>query len=566
MSNENILKPLHHTNKRWWKNEVIYQVYPRSFQDSNGDGIGDINGITSRLDYLQSLGITTIWLSPVYKSPMFDMGYDIADYQKIDPIFGTMKDLDNLIVKAKQHGMKILMDLVVNHTSDQCPWFQEALKDPKSKYRNYYIFKHTDNGKAPNNWRSAFGGSTWSKVPNEPGTYYFHNFAPKQPDLNWENPELRQAIYKIINWWLDKGIAGFRLDAIMQLKKDQDFASLPADDVDGLVNGEKKDLNRPGIEKFLSELKQSTFAKYNALTIGEAYGVPAKDMPRYIGPDGYFSMIFNFDIMNPDIPDVNRWYIKNKWSTADWAKTIFDSQHAVQKAHAYFTNIIENHDQPRAVSKFIQNPKDRTPESAKALAAVYFLLPGVPLIFEGQELGMKNFKRHSISEFNDLSSINNYHMAIKNGYTKEQALQFVNERSRDNGRVPMQWDGSKYGGFSDHKPWLEMGNDREGINVKDEEKDPNSVLNFYRRLVRYRQNDRVRKLFIDGSIEQIKGLSKDIIAYTRTLDGKTIKVIVNFSNHTIKLDQPIKGKIELNSNPKNEDLSQLMPFQAVVVE
>src|SRR5699024_7986929 len=283
---------------KWWQNDVVYQVYPRSFQDSNHDGVGDIPGIISRLDYIKSLGVTMIWISPIYKSPMVDMGYDIADYQAIDPQFGTLDDFKTLLAEAKKRDIKIIMDLVVNHTSDQHEWFQDALANPDSPYRDFYIFKKTNNGEAPNNWRGIFGGSTWEPVPGEDGTYYFHTFAKQQPDLNWENPKLRRAIYDMINWWLELGVAGFRVDAITHIKKDLDWASIPADDVDGLASVVKKGRNRPGVGEFLTELKQETFDKYDAVTVGEAYGLADSELEKFVGEDGYFSMVFDFSYMN----------------------------------------------------------------------------------------------------------------------------------------------------------------------------------------------------------------------------------------------------------------------------
>ena len=410
--------------RHWWQDEVVYQIYPRSFQDSNHDGIGDIQGVISQLDYIQSLGITTIWLSPVYKSPMVDMGYDISDYQDIDPQFGSLTDFKELLTAANERQIKIVMDLVVNHTSDQHDWFKQALADPASPYRDFYIFKTTTDGTVPNNWRSIFGGSTWTPVPNEPGTYYFHTFASEQPDLNWENPALRRAIYDMVNWWLDLGVAGFRIDAITHLKKDLDWASLPADGSDGLVSVTKKGQNRPGIERFLSELKAETFAKYDAVTIGEAYGVPQQDLHQYIGPDGYFSMIFDFSYMNIEVENVDEWYRgRSAWTTSDLRDLLFESQQQVQAIEGYLGNVLENHDQPRVLSKLVPNVAYQTAVAAKSLATMYYFLPGVPFIYQGQELGMKNFERRHISEFNDVSSLNNYEMALRDGFSEAEALQ-----------------------------------------------------------------------------------------------------------------------------------------------
>lgn len=556
------------TNTRWWKGEIVYQVYPRSFQDTNNDGIGDLQGVIQHLDYLKSLGITMIWLSPVYQSPMVDMGYDISDYQAIDPQFGTMADFDQLLVEAKKRGIKLIMDLVVNHTSDQHTWFKQALADPSSPYRKYYIFKKTTDGKVPNNWRSIFGGSTWTEVPNEPGTYYFHTFAPQQPELNWENPKLRQAIYQMINWWLDKGIAGYRIDAITHLKKDLDWTSLPPDGDDGLVAVTKKGQNRPGLNKFLDELKAATFDKYNAVTVGEAYGVPAGDLPQFIGPDGYFSMIFDFSYLNIDIANVDEWYRgKADWSIKELKDTIFSAQKSIKQAGGWTANVLENHDQPRVLSKLIRNKAEQTPQAAKALAAMYYFLPGVPFIYQGQEIGMKNFQRTKISEFNDVSSINNYQMALKDGFQPQQALELLNDRSRDNARTPMQWNNTSFGGFSKTQPWLSMGNDRQKINVADENLDPTSVLNFYRAMGKLRHNPHYRSTLIDGRLIELPA-PDDVIAYQRQLGEQIISVFVNLSAESQKVSLPT-GSLLLNSQTNLvQDATNLIlhPYQAVVFE
>lgn len=554
---------------RWWKNEVVYQVYPRSFQDTNNDGIGDLNGITAHLDYLKDLGVTTIWVSPVYKSPMVDMGYDISDYQAIDPQFGTMADFDHLLAEAKKRGMKIIMDLVVNHTSDQHDWFQQALADPQSKYRDYYIFKHSDDGQVPNNWRSIFGGSTWTEVPSEPGTYYFHTFAPQQPDLNWENPVLREEIYTMINWWLAKGISGFRIDAITHLKKDLDWASIEPDGEDGLANVVKKGQNRPGLGAFLTELKAKTFDKYNAMTVGEAYGVPATDMPKFIGPDGYFSMIFDFSYFNIEVNNVDEWYRgRSNWQVKDLKQLLFESQRSIKTADGWTANVIENHDQSRAVSKWIKNPQYQTPLAAKALATMYYFLRGIPFIYQGQELGAKNFKRTNINQFNDLSSVNNYKMGLKLGMDPEQVLDLVNFKSRDNARVPMQWTDDQFGGFSDHEPWLAMGNDREAINVMDESKDENSVLNYYRKLNQMRQNERYQDVIVNGELEQLK-TPDNVVGYQRLTDDQELVVFVNLGEETETINYT--GNYELVLTNSREFISmkpeqlELRPYEAVVL-
>ncbi|MCZ2491059.1 glycoside hydrolase family 13 protein [Dellaglioa carnosa] len=555
---------------KWWQNSIAYQVYPRSFQDTNNDGIGDIGGIIERLDYLKSLGINILWISPIYKSPMVDMGYDIADYQAIDPQFGTMADFDRLSAECDKRDIKIVMDLVINHTSDQHDWFKKALADKNSKYRNYYIFKKTTNGKVPNNWRSIFGGSTWTEVPGEPGTYYFHTFARQQPDLNWENSVLRHEIYDMINWWLDKGVSGYRCDAITHLKKDLDWASLEPDGNDGLVAVIKKGQNRPGIDFFLEELKRETFDKYDAVTIGEAYGVPVEDLPKYIGEDGYFSMIFDFSYLNIEVKNVDEWYQgRSNWTISDLKKTIFDSQKSIENAHGISANVLENHDQPRTLSKLIVKKEHQTPTAAKALATMYYFLPGVPFIYQGQEIGMKNMQRKTISEFNDVSTINNYQMALREGYSEDDALELVNYKSRDNARTPMQWDSSEYAGFSGVKPWLSMGTDRKGIDVADEKNNDESVLTFYRNLAVLRNDIQFHETIISGNLFEIVDVPEDVVGYKRETDSQTLTILVNLSNEEqeIKLMNPgliVCSNISVDDNNVG-GIYILKPFQAIVI-
>lgn len=552
----------------WWLDEVVYQVYPRSFQDSNHDGIGDIRGIISRLDYIRDLGVTMIWVSPVYKSPMVDMGYDISDYQDIDPQFGSMADFKELLAEANKRGMKIIMDLVVNHTSDEHEWFQAALADKQSPYRDYYIFKTPADGQVPNNWRSLFGGSTWTEVPGEPGTYYFHSFAPEQPDLNWENPAMRRDIYDMINWWLEMGVAGFRIDAITHLKKDLDWASLPSDGPDGLVSVLKKGQNRPGIDDFLSELKAETFAKYDAVTIGEAYGVPDEDLHKYIGPDGYFSMIFDFSYMNIEVENTDEWYRgRSEWTTTDLRERMFNSQKQVHEIEGYLGNVLENHDQPRVLSKLISNAAYRTETAAKTLATMYYFLPGVPVIYQGQELGMKNFNRESIDDFNDVSSINNYEMALQGGLTEAEALDVINKKSRDNGRVPMQWTPDEFGGFSDQVPWLAMGDDRDGVDVQTELANSDSLLHYYQALGQLRQNPLWRDLIVSGEFYPLSGMPADVIAYQRRLGGRLLTVVINLSEkpNRVSLTQPGEVLCKAGTVTQRGHRFQLPPYTAIVL-
>ncbi|WP_257607353.1 alpha-glucosidase [Weissella sagaensis] len=553
---------------KWWQNEVVYQVYPRSFQDSNHDGIGDIQGIISHLDYIKSLGVTMIWVSPIYQSPMVDMGYDISDYQAIDPQFGSLDDFKALLAEAKQRDIKIIMDLVVNHTSDQHAWFKDALANPDSPYRDYYIFKKTSNGEKPNNWRSIFGGSTWEPLPSDPDTYYFHTFAKQQPDLNWENPKLRRAIYDMINWWLEMGVAGFRVDAITHIKKDLDWLSIPADDVDGLASVVKKGRNRPGVGEFLTELKQETFDKYDAVTVGEAYGLSDKELPNFVGPDGYFSMVFDFSYMNIDVKNGDEWYRgRADWTAIDLRNAFFDAQETTANAQGSLANVLENHDQPRVLSKLVPDKNYQTPQAAKALGTMYYFLPGVPFIYQGQEIGMKNFERQSIADFNDVSSINNYNTALQDGYTAADALEAVNHKSRDNARTPMQWDDSVYGGFSDVQPWLEMGNDRDGINVASEQQHNQSVLKYYQTLGALHHHSDWEPVIINGDFQPMRSLPDTVVGYQRRLGQQVLTVLVNLGTKAARVNLVQTGQTlqQAGDVQVRDKRVKMSPYSAIVL-
>lgn len=549
------------TPPSWWKEAVIYQVYPKSFCDSNNDGIGDIKGIIAKLPYLQQLGITMIWVSPFYRSPMADNGYDIADYYAVNPDFGSMQDVDDLIVQGQAHGIQIMIDLVVNHTSDEHPWFQQALAQPMSPSRDYYIFKSGIAGTPPNNWRSIFGGSAWEKVAGE-DKYYLHTFHRKQPDLNWENPVLREEIYAMINWWLKKGIAGFRVDAITFIKKDQDYGSLPTDGVDGLVSIKKKSCNRPGIEVFLDELKARTFHHFDCVTVGEAPGVPLAEYDRFIGPNGYFDMIFNFHAADIDVENGSEWFRRRDWTVKEFREKLFASQSAFINT-GWGTTFIENHDQPRALSKLIRNPDFQNALGAKALAAMYFFMHGTPFIYQGQELGMTNFCRDSIEQFDDISSIDNYHRAIAEGFTPEQSLAFVNLRSRDNTRTPMPWKNDLHGGFnSGTPPWLEFSTRDFTVNAEEQQQHINSVFHFYQRMIELRK-DIYPDTLIYGDFIPLEEQPDDIIAYERTSASQRIISITNMSDQTLPYVVPA-GEILLN----NYDCinSCLQPYQTILIK
>lgn len=510
--------------QKWWQKEIVYQIYPKSFYDSNGDGIGDIRGIIEKLPYLKKLGVTLLWLCPVYRSPMADNGYDVADYTALAPEFGSMEDLEELIAEAKKMGMGILMDLVINHTSDEHPWFQQALADPESPYHDYYIFK--SGSQLPNNWRSMFGGSVWEKVPGRE-EYYFHAFGRKQPDLNWENPDLRQELYRMVNGWLEKGIAGFRVDAINFIKKDQTWADREPDGADGLAKCTKACRNQPGLEEFLDELRRETFDRHDCVTVAETAGVPYDQLGAFIGENGYFSMVFDFHYADLDIASGSEWFRRLPWTVADLNRKIMDSQLSVQQ-QGWAANFIENHDQPRAATKYLGEAQ-KNPDAVKTLGAMYFFLRGTPFIYQGQELGMVNFERTSPEQFNDISSIDQYQRSIEEGLSPEEALHVVNLRSRDNARTPFPWTGERYGGFSRTEPWLKMTQEYPEINAEEEESRRDSVLSFYREMIDFRQNGPCRDALIWGTIAPVDS-GPQVIAYRREWEGTRIWCWFNFGS------------------------------------
>ncbi len=550
--------------REWWQEEVVYQIYPKSFYDSNHDGVGDLRGITEKLDYLEYLGITMVWICPMYQSPMDDNGYDISDYKKIAPEFGTMEDFDELVAKAKERGIKIMLDLVINHTSDEHPWFQKALEDPDGPFHDYYIFQK--GAKEPNNWRSVFGGSVWEKVPGR-DEYYFHSFGKKQPDLNWENPKLREQLYEMVNWWLDKGIAGFRVDAITFVKKDLTWRDREADGADGLSKCTRACRNQPGIGAFLRELKERTFDLHSCVTVAEAPGVPYGELGDFMGEKGYFSMIFDFRYADLDIASGSEWFKRRPWTIKELGEKIMASQTELQK-WGWGANFIENHDQPRAATKYLREGQNN-PEAVKTLAAMYFFLRGLPFIYQGQELGMTNFQRNSIEEFDDLSSVDQYYRSIEEGYSPKEALEFVNLRSRDNARVPFPWNGERYGGFSTEKPWLGMAREYPPVNAKDQAGREGSILEFYREMIRFRQKGEHRDCFVWGSIEPVES-SPHVIAYKRCTEEENIWCWFNFSGLEAEERVPM-GNMEPVWQSHGEarvcgDFLYLKPYQSVMLK
>ena len=532
--------------RKWWHDKVAYQIYPKSFLDTNGDGIGDLRGIISKLDYLKSLGIDIIWLSPIYKSPFVDQGYDISDYYAIAEEFGTMEEFDELLAEAKKRDMHIIMDLVINHCSDKHEWFQKALKDPDGEYADYFYFRKGKNGNPPSNYRSYFGGSCWEKVPGT-DKYYLHMFAKEQPDLNWENEKLRQKLYEMINWWLDKGLSGFRIDAIINIKKNLDFPDFEPDAEDGLAACYKMVESAEGVGELLEELKNNTFKKYDAFTVGEVFNMKPEELPEFIGENGHFSTIFDFCAQCLSDGE-HGWYDALKIDFDTWRKTILGSQLETEK-YGFKANIIENHDEPRGASRFL--PKHaQNPAGIKMLGTVSVLLRGIPFIYQGQEIGMQNAKWNSIDEYDDISTKDQYKAALAAGLSKEQALAACGRMSRDNARTPMQWSDEANAGFTTAKPWLKVNENYKAINVAAQEKDPSSVLNYYRRLVALRKSDEFKELFTYGRCVPAYEDTDGIMAYYREDENKRVLVVANFGSKEaqIRLDGSVKKVLLSNTN------------------
>ncbi|WP_040206065.1 glycoside hydrolase family 13 protein [Neobacillus jeddahensis] len=516
-------------SKKWWKESVAYQVYPRSFMDSNGDGIGDIKGVTSKLDYLKELGIDVIWLSPMYKSPNDDNGYDISDYQDIMDEFGTMADFDELLEGVHQRGMKLILDLVINHTSDEHPWFIESRSSKDNPKRDWYIWRDGKDGKEPNNWESIFSGPAW-KYDADTAQYFMHIFSARQPDLNWENPEVREALQSMVNWWLDKGIDGFRVDAISHIKKEPGFPDMPNPENIDYVPCFPKMMNVDGIDEFLTEFSQKTLKNYDIMTVGEANGVGLQDADKWVGEEnGYFNMIFQFeflDLWDKDVDgsiDVRKLKkVLTKWQTG-------------LAGRGWNALFIENHDQPRRVSSW-GNDQEYWKESAKMLGTLYFLMQGTPFIYQGQEIGMTNVQFPSIEDYNDVGMVNYYQVESAKGRSHEEIMKVVWEKGRDNSRTPMQWDASNRGGFTAaEKTWLGVNPNYNEINVEAQVNDPDSILSYYKSLIRLRKEN---PIFVYGTYELLLANHPKLFVYTRKLGKKTAIVINNFSKKTTRFRVP----------------------------
>ena len=533
-------------DSRWWKTAVVYQIYPRSFQDSNGDGIGDLQGIVSRLDYLKELGIDAIWLSPVCRSPQDDNGYDISDYQDIDPMFGTLKDMDELIAEAKKRGIRIILDLVLNHSSDEHRWFQEAKKSRDNPYHDYYVWRDGKEGELPNDMRAVFGGPAWEWVP-QLGQYYFHQFSVKQPDLNWENPKVRREIYDMILWWMEKGIGGFRLDVIDQIAKEPD---------------KKITNNGPRLHDFLRELSKETFQKGELLTVGEAWGANTQNAKLYSNPDGSeFSMVFQFEHMVMDQQEgKDKWdlaplpFVKLKKNLAKWQTQLYGC--------GWNSLFWDNHDLPRIVSRWGDDGECRE-MSAKMLATVLHGMQGTPYIYQGEELGMTNVRFEDISQYRDIEIFNMYKERMQQGYSKSEIWESIYAKGRDNARTPMQWNGSTHGGFTEGTPWIGVNPNYRQINAKAERENPNSVYHYYRRLIQLRKEYPV---FVEGKFELLLEEDEQIFAYTRTNESCEMLVCANFSGQNVNCEllSEWRQAKQLIHNVQGKLGEELKPYEAVI--
>lgn len=501
-------------SKKWWQNSVVYQIYPRSFQDSNGDGIGDIQGIIKRLDYLQELGIDAIWLSPVCRSPQDDNGYDISDYQDIDPMFGNLDDLEQLISEAKKRNIRIIMDLVLNHSSDEHRWFTEAKKNKDNPYHDYYVWRDGEEGVYPNDMGSAFGGPAWEWVP-ELKQYYFHQFSVKQPDLNWENPKVRREIYDMILWWMDKGVGGFRLDVIDQIAKEPDLK---------ITN------NGPRLHEFIQELSRETFQKGDLITVGEAWGADIDRAKLYSKPDGSeFSMVFQFEHMMLDQePGKEKWdfcplpFVKLKKCLEKWQKEL----------HGCGWNSLfwDNHDLPRIVSRW-GNDREYRVEAAKMLATVLHGMEGTPYVYQGEELGMTNVRFDSIEQYQDIEIRNMYRERLEKGYAEKDIMESIYAKGRDNARTPMQWDDTENAGFTTGTPWLGVNPNYTEINARSQLQDENSVFHYYKKLIHLRKEN---SIFVDGDFTLLLPEDENIFAYVREYEGRKLLVAANFTDKEVE--------------------------------
>ena len=547
--------------KAWWKEAVIYQIYPRSFADSNGDGIGDLNGITAHLDYLETLGIDVIWLSPVYKSPNDDNGYDISDYRDIMEDFGTMEDFDRLLAEAHRHHIRIVMDLVVNHTSDEHAWFIESRSSRDNPHRDYYIWKEPKDGKEPNNWGAWFGGSAW-ELDEHTGMYYLHCFSRKQPDLNWENPKVRDEVFDMMNWWCEKGIDGFRMDVISMISKDPSFPDGPVED--GLYGSLAPYVcNGPHVHEYLQEMNRRVLSHYDLLTVGEAAGVTIEEARKYANNEGTeLGMVFQFEHVDLIRGPIGKWS-DQKPKLRDFRRVMNKWQYELE-GKAWNSLFLDNHDQPRVVSRFANDSKEYRVVSAKMIATCLHMLKGTPYIYQGEELGMTNAYFDKLEDYRDIESINAFHQYVDNGLVKaEDMMRYLKEISRDNARTPMQWDASPNAGFTTGTPWIRVNPNYKEINAAACTADPDSVFHYYQELIRLRHT---LPIIVYGTFRGLLEDSETIYAYQRLLDGQVLTVACNFTDQEQACDLcEDPAARELISNYKTHKTGTLQPYEARVI-
>ncbi len=546
---------------KWWQKAAVYQIYPKSFADTDGDGVGDLPGITEHLDYIGSLGAKAVWLTPIYPSPMVDNGYDISDYTAIDPSYGTMEDFEKLVADGKKRKIRMVMDLVFNHSSEQHAWFLESKQSRTNPKADWYIWRDAKpDGSAPTNWRSIFGGSAWTWC-EERQQYYLHTFAAQQPDLNWENPEVRQALYDAARFWIDKGIGGFRIDAITYIKKPA-FVDGTPDAEDGMVGIHSMTANTEGILDFLHEFKREVFAGRDIFTVGEANGVVPADLPKWVGKDGVFDMVFEFSHMNLPLKNGETWCRPTEWKLTELKDALTASQN-VTKENGWCPVFFENHDQPRCVNHFFPKGAD-TEKAAKTMAAVLLTLRGTPFIYEGQELGFANVAWPSIDDYNDISSHGQYKIALQEGFSPEQAMEFVHFFSRDNARTPMQWNTDAQAGFTKGTPWLPVHEDYASVNALVEAGNPGSVLSWYRTLAKFRREHRE---LTEGAYEELMPEDEQIFAFARTAGKRQIITAANFSLKEAKLPAEfLLGKRQLLGTMPKGETKILRPLETRIYE
>ncbi|MDO4522713.1 MAG: alpha-glucosidase [Eubacteriales bacterium] len=519
-------------NKAWWKESVVYQVYPRSFCDSNGDGVGDLNGITGKLDYLKELGINVIWMSPVYKSPNDDNGYDIADYQDIMDEFGTMEDFDHLLSEAHNRGIRIVMDLVVNHTSDEHAWFMESRSSRENDKRDYYIWREAKDGKEPTNWGSCFSGSAW-EWDEKTQMYYLHFFSKKQPDLNWDNPRVRDEVFHMMTWWCEKGIDGFRMDVISMISKPDGFPDGPIPE-GALYADSAITCNGPHVHEYLQEMNRRVLSKYDIMTVGECAGVTIEEAKKYANADGTeLNMVFQFEHVGLDAGEVDKW-CKDKISLPALKANLTKWQTELNDV-AWNSLFFCNHDQPRVISRL----GDDSPVSAKCIATMIHFMKGTPYVYQGEELGMTNCPFGSIENYRDIESINAYHeLTEANLREPKELLSCIAYKSRDNARTPMQWDDSENAGFSTGTPWIMVNPNYKEINAAKELADPDSVFHYYQKLIKLRRDSEWSELIVYGDYELLLPEDEQIFAYTRSLNGRRLLVLCNFSDRMAEAELP----------------------------